>query len=168
MATTTKNRLPDCGLYRTTKPLPGHEERIPAGALVYFHNHSDKSGVPSVLAGDHNVMNRWHFHGPPIEVRGFSWAESLEATPPEGFYTLRRALNFDGGTWPKATIVQLGYTLQAEPILFIARQRGRLDENDLFFSNEGIMLKRDQLNILEQAVVFIEQQEGHVSNHADH
>ncbi len=35
---TTKNRLPDCGLYRTTRPLPGHEDSIPAGILVNFHN----------------------------------------------------------------------------------------------------------------------------------
>ena len=33
---TTKNRLPECGLYRTTRPLPGHEEKIKAGMLVYF------------------------------------------------------------------------------------------------------------------------------------
>jgi len=31
----TKSRLPDCGLYRTTKPLPDHEGEVPAGTLVY-------------------------------------------------------------------------------------------------------------------------------------
>ena len=89
---TPKNRLPDCGLDRATKALPGHEERVPAGSLVYFHNHSESGPLPSVLAPDHNVHNRWHFHGPPIEFRGLSWAESLEHVNPEGFYTLRKEL----------------------------------------------------------------------------
>src|SRR5437870_317567 len=82
-----------CGLYRTTKPLAGHEEQFPAGLLVYFHNHSE-SGLPQVLAPDHNVHNRWHFHGPPIEFRGLSWADSLVKVPLEGFYVLKRELSF--------------------------------------------------------------------------
>ena len=57
MAGSTKSMLPSCGLYRTTKPLSGHEEQVPAGLLVYFHNHSD-SGLPQVLSPDHNVHNR--------------------------------------------------------------------------------------------------------------
>ena len=28
--------LPDPGLYRTTEPMPGHEDGIPAGVLVYL------------------------------------------------------------------------------------------------------------------------------------
>jgi len=152
-----KNRMPDCGLYRTTKPLPGHEDRIPAGALVYFHNHSGDGPLPSVLPPDHNIHNRWHFHGPAIEsIRNPSWVESLEKVSPEGFYTLRRDLTFDGGKWPKGAIVQLGYTRNADPILFIARVRSSLDENDLFFSDRGVGIKRDQFSILEPAVVYEE------------
>jgi hypothetical protein len=152
---TPKNLLPECGLYRTTKALPGHEERIPAGTLVYFHNHSD-SGLPQVLAADHNVYNRWHFHGPGIEFRGLSWADSLTKVPEEGFFTLRRELPFDGGSWPKGTLVQLGYTKQGEAILFIARVRSRLAENDLFFSDKGVAVKSDQLSILERAQIYQE------------
>ena len=154
-----KPMLPDCGLYRTTKPLSGHEEKVPAGILVYFHNHSD-SGLPTVTTPDHNVHNRWHFHGPSIEFRGLAWASSLEKLPAEGFFTLRRELTFDGGKWPKGALVQLGYTREADPILFIARQRARLEENDLFFSSKGVAIKRDQLSILEQATIFVEQNEN--------
>jgi hypothetical protein len=57
-----KNLLPNCGLYRTTKALPEHETDFPVGSVVYFHNHSD-SGLPVVIAPDHNIMNEWHFHG---------------------------------------------------------------------------------------------------------
>ena len=48
----SKNVLPACGLYRTTKPLPDHEDEIGENTLVYFHNHSD-SGLPVVVAPDH-------------------------------------------------------------------------------------------------------------------
>ena len=52
-----KSLLPNCGLYRTTKPLPDNEAAVPADALVYFHNHSD-SGLPVIVAPDHNILKR--------------------------------------------------------------------------------------------------------------
>jgi len=155
MSGPTKTTLPSCGLYRTTKPLTGHEEQFPAGLLVYFHNHSD-SGLPQVLAPDHNVHNRWHFHGPGVEFRGLSWADSLVKVPLEGFYVLKRELAFDGGTWPKGALVQLGYTKSADPILFIGQVRTKLDENDLWFSDRGVGLARDQMSILDAVTVFQE------------
>jgi hypothetical protein len=150
-----KSILPACGLYRTTRPLPEHEEAVPAGVLVYFHNHSD-SGLPVVIAPDHNVLNRWHFHGTGIPFRGLSYADSLERIPEEGFYMLRKPLEFEGGSWPKATLVQLGYTRTGEPILFIAQQRSTLQENDLWFSDRGVGIKRPQLALLEKLEVFAE------------
>ncbi|UQA57921.1 hypothetical protein [Polyangium aurulentum] len=156
---TPKPMLPECGLYLTTQPLPGNEQKVPSGTIVYFHNHSD-SGLPQVLTPDHNIHNRWHFHGPAIEFRGLNWAGSLRKLTPEGFYTLRRELTFEGGSWPKGAIVQLGYTRDGEGILFIARVRSALDENDLFFSDRGLKIKRDQMNILEPAPVFVEPDDG--------
>jgi hypothetical protein len=150
-----KSILPSCGLYRTTKPLPEHETTVPAGSLVYFHNHSD-SGLPVVVAPDHNILNRWHFHGAGLPFRGLSWADSLVKLPAEGFYTLRKGLDFDGGSWPKSTLVQLGYTKSGDPILFIAQQRAALTENDLFFSERGVGISREQLAILEQLNIFVE------------
>jgi hypothetical protein len=151
-----KSILPQCGLYRTTKPLPDNEQAVPAGVLVYFHNHSD-SGLPVVITPDHNIMNRWHFHGAGIPFRGLSWADSLTKLPGEGFYMLRKQLDWDGGSWPKGTLVQLGYTRTADPILFIAQVRAQLDENDLFFSDKGVGVSRDQLAILELLQVMAEQ-----------
>ena len=149
------NNLPDCGLYRTTKALPGYEEQVPAGALVYFHNHSD-SGLPQVIPADHNIHNRWHFHGPGIAFRSPSWAESLQKMPAEGFYMLRRELSFEGGSWPKGTLVQLGYTRTADAILFIGQVRDNLEENDLFFSDRGVGITRDQLALLDALNVYQE------------
>lgn len=164
-----KSLLPECGLYRTTKPLPGNEEKVPAGILVYFHNHSD-SGLPVVLTPDHNVHNRWHFHGPAIEFRGLAWANTLQKVPEEGFFTLKKELAFEGGSWPRNALVQLGYTRNGDPILFMARVRSSLAENDLFFSDKGLKITRDQLSILDRANVFIEEADpnAHVSTHASH
>ncbi len=167
MATTTKNQARECGLYRATKSLPGHEDAVPAGTLVYFHNHSSNNGpLPSVIPPDHNIHNRWHFHAETAieNVRSPSWIDSLEKLPDQAFYTLRRELPFDGGSWPKGTLVQLGYTKAAEPILFIARVRPSLAENDLYFSDKGVGIKRDQLSILEPAVIYTEPGDG--SEHA--
>ena len=150
-----KSILPPCGLYRTTKALPEHEAEIPAGTLVYFHNHSD-SGLPVVIPPEHNVLNRWHFHGAGIPFRGLSWADSLVKLPAEGFYMLRKALSFDGGEWPKSALVQLGYTRNADPILFIGQVRSQLAENDLWFSDKGVGVTRDQLALLEPLQIYAE------------
>ena len=162
---TTKNQTRDCGLYRATKALPGHEDAVPSGTLVYFHNHSSNNGpLPSVIPPDHNIHNRWHFHGETAidNVRSPSWVESLEKVPDQGFYTLRKELTFDGGSRPKGAIVQLGYTRTADPILFIGRVRAALAENDLFFSDKGVGIKRDQLSLLEPAVIYTEPGDGSV------
>jgi hypothetical protein len=150
-----KSLLPDCGLFRTSKPLPEHEAEVPAGILVYFHNHSD-SGLPVVVVPEHNVHNRWHFHGAGIPFRGLSWADSLVKLPAEGFYMLRRALTYEGGEWPKSALVQLGYNRNGDPILFIAQARAQLAENDLFFGDNGIGIPREQLSILEPLQVSVE------------
>ena len=157
-----KNVLPPCGLYRTSKALPEHEDEIGEGLLVYFHNHSD-SGLPVVVAPDHNILNRWHFHGAGSPFRSLAWADGLLRLPAEGFYWLRKALDFDGGSWPKGTLVQLGYTRTAEPILFIAQLRATLDENDLFFSDRGVGISSEQLAWLEPLNVYVEPSEpgGH-------
>jgi hypothetical protein len=150
-----KTLLPSCGLYRTTKALPEHEEAFPPGMLVYFHNHSD-SGLPVVLAPEHNVMNQWHFHGSGTQFRGLSWADSLVKVPEQGYYMLRKQLDFDGGSWPKGALVQLGYTKTGEPILFIAQARASRQENDLWFSDRGVPLARERLSLLEQLSVYAE------------
>ena len=162
MAGSGKGSLPSCGLYVTTKPLPGHEAQFPAGLLVYFHNHDDQSdgGLPQVLSPDHNIHNRWHFHGPGIEFRALSWVETLVKMPAEGFYVLRRELSFDGGSWPMGTLLQLGYTRNGDAILFIAQVRSKLEENDLWFSDRGVPIARDQLSFLDPVTVFQESSPG--------
>jgi hypothetical protein len=152
-----KSLLPNCGLYRTTKPLPEHESEFPAGSVVYFHNHSD-SGLPVVIAPDHNIMNEWHFHGAGTPFRGLSWADSLVKMLEQGFYSLRKQLDFEGGSWPKGALVQLGYNKSGDAILFIAQKRAQRSENSLFFSERGVPLARERLSILEPLNVYTEPQ----------
>lgn len=155
-----KISLPDCGLHRTTQALPGHEDEVPAGTLVYFHNHSDP-GLPQVVLPDACVHNRWHFTGPGLVFRSLAWASSLRRLPPQGFYFLDEDLAFDGGSWPRHTLVQLGYTRLADPILFIAQQRAATDDNVLFFSDRGVRIDPEVLEILRPLTVFREQGDEH-------
>lgn len=147
--------LPPCGLFRTTKALAGGERDCPAGLLVYFHNHGE-GGFPHVIPPDHNVHNRWHFHGPGLPVRARAWVDTLVRLPSQGFCMLRKDLDFDGGSWPKGSLVQLGYSRAAEPILFIAQQRASLAENDLFFSDMGVKVAPARLEDLAPLTVFVE------------
>jgi hypothetical protein len=155
-----KFSLPDCGIFRTTQALPGHEEEVPAGALVYFHNHSD-SGLPQVILPDHCLHNRWHFRGPGVVFRSLAWVASLHPLPAQGFYFLKEDLVFDGGSWPRHTLVQLGYSRRAEPILFIAQERASLQENDLFFSDKGVRIDPEVLDILVPLVLYREAPDDH-------
>jgi hypothetical protein len=152
--------LPDCGLFRTTRPLPGHEVEVPASLLVYFHNHSE-SGLPEVLPPARQRHNRWSFPGPGVEVRQLIWVTTLERLPPQGFYALRQELTFDGGSWPAFTLVQLGYTRQAGPVLFLAQERAQLAENDLFFAEHGVPITPGDLALLEPLTVYREGRPSH-------
>lgn len=108
--------LPACGLYRTTRPL----ESVPAGALVYFHNHGEPGPGVYLPSGWAQNRARWHARGQTVQDP--EWARSLHALPAEGLYRVRerffccerRCRAFE----PEA-LVQLGYDAQATPILFV-------------------------------------------------
>jgi hypothetical protein len=150
-------KLPSCGLYRVTRPLPGREDDVPVGALVNFHNHSEQN-MPVVLLPAHNVFNRWQWEATPIHIRQLSWIETLQSLPPEGFYALRGEVEFNEGKsrWPKGALVQLGYDRGAQPIVFIAQQRHHLAENSLWFAEQGVKLGTEGLSLLQPLVVYEE------------
>src|SRR5262245_58967124 len=106
--------LPDPGLYRTTQPMPGHEEEFPAGVLVYLGQSQNGAGKFVVRPAD-NRRNRWFWRDPTTPLRSASWASTLKALPSEGFYTLPETLEFEGGgRWLKNAIIQLGYNSSGE------------------------------------------------------
>ncbi len=110
--------LPPCGLYRTGRPLKSNPEEVPANRLVMFHNHSNR-GIPFVQLPTHNENNTWYFseYGPGIEDDD-EFIEALEPLREQGFYFLREDLHTHDRILPKYTIVQLGYTMEGDPIIF--------------------------------------------------
>lgn len=119
--------LPKCGLYATGEPLEGKEAAVPAGALVYFHNHSSQ-GPPLVLLPEVNKHNRWQF-----AERGYlvdspnagTFVAALAAVPAEGFYVAQRAIQLpEDEVLAPGTLVQIGYNRRAQPILFPAEFHG--------------------------------------------
>ncbi|HEY3358485.1 MAG TPA: hypothetical protein VGQ83_34880 [Polyangia bacterium] len=110
------SHLPDCGLYRTRAALG---EQIPAGRLVYFHNHGDPG--PGVYLPEAWALNRARFGERGVTIQP-EWAASLEPLPAEGFYRVlepfhccaKRCRLFEA-----ELLVQLGYDGEARPILFV-------------------------------------------------
>jgi hypothetical protein len=141
--------LPDPGLYRTTQPLPGHEQEFPAGVLIYL-GQSQNGGSKFVVRPAQNRNNRWYWGEPTTPLRSPSWAKTLRRLPSEGFYTLPRTLELEGGgRWLEHAIVQLGYNAEGRGIVFIAERRDEEDANALFFSDQGLSVDD---TVLEQLV----------------
>ncbi|HVJ16059.1 MAG TPA: hypothetical protein VM686_11540 [Polyangiaceae bacterium] len=132
--------LPDIGLYRTTQALPGHEEAIPAGSLVYVGQLAN-GGTKFVVRPGNNRRNRWFWGEPTTPLRSPSWAKTLKKLPSEGFYVLPETLEFSGGArWIKGAIVELGYNGEGKGILFVGEWREDGTENALYFSDRGMLI----------------------------
>ena len=157
-------KIPDPGLYRSVTAYPGHEEAIPAGVLVYVGKPSD-GGLPFVVRPGANRKNRWFWGDPTVPLRAASWAESLIKLPPEGFYTLPEAIEFEGGgRWLQHAIVQLGYNEEGKGILFVGEQRDAEERNVLVFSERGRMIDDKLLNKLQWAPILPVREEASESN----
>jgi hypothetical protein len=109
--------LPPCGLYRTTAPVAG----IPAGRLVYFHNHGDPGpGLYLPEGWSHNRMQVSKqgrtLQQPEDDVR------LLEPLPPEGFYRVTEAFHCcekKCRLFEPEMLLQLGYNAAGEAIAFV-------------------------------------------------
>jgi hypothetical protein len=133
--------LPPCGLYRTTRAL----DHVPAGRLVFFHNHGDPG--PGIYLPSGWALNqaRWHEHGHTIPSP--EWAASLAALPAEGLYRVR-----DGFTccakqcrrYEPEFLVQLGYNAEAEPLLFLPEWT----DGGLAIPELGVRIDADRLACL--------------------
>ena len=127
--------LPPCGIYRTTIALPGREEDVPAGRLVYFHNHSEQ-GPPIVLLPRSNTWNRWTFNERGLLVEGEAAAlfiATLTSLPEEGLYIVQRPIGSGESVLRPRTLVQVGYNPSGHVILFSAEPR----DNGLSFPERG-------------------------------
>jgi hypothetical protein len=132
--------LPPCGLYRTTTEVG----EIPAGRLVYFHNHGDPG--PGLYLPETWAHNRARFaasgHTMPEPVARN--AASLEPLPVEGFYRVVRAFFCCAKKcreFEENLFVQLGYNGSGEAILFVPE----LNPNGMALPVNGSLVDRAQL-----------------------
>ncbi|MFO0748210.1 MAG: hypothetical protein U1F43_21500 [Myxococcota bacterium] len=124
------------GLYRTTTPLPGLEDDIPAGVLVYVGERPDRTRF--VVRPGSNRRNRWFWGEPVRTLPASGWMWTLKRLPSEGFYTLPETIELgQGGRWLKNAIVQLGYNEAGRGLIFIAEERDGETRNVLEFSSYG-------------------------------
>ena len=108
--------LPPCGLYATRAAIG----TVPAGRLVYFHNHGNPGPglyLPASWTGNRARFEaRGHLLGKPEDV------ELLEPLLAEGLYRVtaaffcceQRCRRFEADS-----LVQLGYDASARAILFV-------------------------------------------------
>lgn len=143
----SEKEFPPCGLYQTGAMLKSDPKGIPKGSLVMFHNHSNR-GIPMLQTPDENVDNNWSFHqyGPGVEDDQ-NFLDELKPLREQGFYYLKENLETPDATYDAFTLVQLGYNLDANPILFVAEKTEI--GNALSFPETGYLFEDlDILNIL--------------------
>jgi hypothetical protein len=109
------SELPPCGLYRTIKAIG----EIPAGRLVYFHNHGDPG--PGVYYPETWTGNRATFSPRGTTLPDHWDRAAMQALPAEGFYRVAKAFH----CCPKQCVhftpemfVQLGYNGAGKALLF--------------------------------------------------
>ncbi len=134
--------LPPCGIYRTTTPLEGH---VPAGRLVFFHNHGDPG--PGVYLPSGWTLNRARWHDSGHTIPSPEWASTLVALPAEGLYRVRESFVCCAKrcrTYEPDLLVQLGYNGDAEPLLFLPEWT----ESGLAIPEMGVPIDVERLGCL--------------------
>jgi hypothetical protein len=141
---------PPCGLYRTTRAL----DALPAGRLVYFHNHGDPGAGVYLPQSWSSNRARWQEKG--FTVPGPEWSQTLQPLAPEGLYRVterfycceKRCRAFEQGQ-----LVQLGYNGDADALLFVPEWAA----GGLGFPERGNKIEQDVTKKLEPLGVA----EGH-------
>jgi hypothetical protein len=137
----SKDDIP-CGIYRTTRAI---EPSIPAGALVFYHNHGDPG--PGVYMPKSWTNNRARFHEQGTTVPDEAYAQTLQALPKEGYYRVKEPFYCCENhcrLFEENLLVQLGYNGQAQAIVFTPE----LVEGALAVPSEGQLVDDDQLSKL--------------------
>lgn len=130
--------LPPCGLYRTTAPIGS----IPAGRLVYFHNHGDPG--PGLYLPASWKNNRMQAQPQGTLLPRPEDAENLLALPAEGFYCVVSAFHCcekQCRRFDPEMLVQLGYDGSGEALLFLPE----LVDGNLALPTQGSRVDLDKL-----------------------
>jgi hypothetical protein len=110
----------DEGLYVTTQPLPGAEQVVGAGQLVWLATPAPGRQVLRLPA--RQERNRWTFHERGYVIRSHDYMKTLKHRPMEGFYinTMPFPVTAEWAI-PEGCLVALSYSQRGEPILYVAR-----------------------------------------------
>jgi hypothetical protein len=138
-----------CGLYRTHEAIG---EAVPAGALVYYHNHGEPG--PGVYRPREWRHNRAVFEEHGTVVPDERWAEGLVALLPEGLYRVAEPFSCcekECQRFEADALVQLGYDGQARPILFVPE----LVDGALVFPERGTRVEEWKLGKLHALKVRV-------------
>ncbi len=114
--------LPRCGLYRTTVEVDG----VPAGRLVYFHNHGDPG--PGIYLPESWQHNRARFQKRGTPLSDVSSADQLEPLAPEGLYRVQSEFTCcerNCRSYEVGLLTQLGYNGDGQAILFVPEWTAR-------------------------------------------
>ncbi len=106
-----------CGLYRTTKP---YKDLVPAGRLVYYHNHGDPG--PGLYPVERWNNNKAVFKEKGIPIHEERYATTLKPLKPEGFYRVTKEFHCCEKRcrrFKRDMLVQLGYNGEGAPIVFV-------------------------------------------------
>lgn len=155
------SKLPACGLYRTVAAIAD----VPAGRLVYFHNHGDPG--PGVYIPERWLGNRAEFAARGTTLPPGFDVGALQPLPAEGFYRVtaafhccaKRCTQFE----PDA-FVQLGYNGAGRPLVFTPEltgaaiaipERGTPVDDDVLVHLKPLKLpeRRDELALPRGLVV---------------
>jgi len=143
---TQAQALPPCGIYKTTDEVAG----VPAGRLVFFHNHGDPG--PGVYLPEGWDTNRAQFseRGSTLEVQG--QAAALAPLKAEGLYRVRETFHCCDQhcrSFAPGLLVQLGYDGGATPILFVPEWT----KGGLSFPEMGQKVDEGRLALLDPLTV---------------
>jgi hypothetical protein len=146
-------QLPPCGLYRTRGAIGA----IPAGRLVFFHNHGDPGPGLYLPSG-------WKRNRVELQPRGQTLEDpellrQLEPLPPEGLYRViepffcceRKCREFEA-----EMLVELGYNGDGHPIVFLPE----LVDGMLAIPTNGTSIDHTALALLKQLRVATSAPEG--------
>ncbi len=138
--------LPPCGIYRTTEPIAG----LPAGKMVYFHNHGDPG--PGVYLPVGWSVNRAEFEEAGYTIEDPALIPTLHPLRAEGLYRVVSEFaccSKNCVVYGVDRMVQLGYDGDANPILFLPTWT----MNGLDFPDVGHLADESQLQRLVELVV---------------
>ena len=133
--------LPACGLYLTRSPIGA----VPAGRLVYFHNHGDPG--PGVYLPTRWVGNEARFGQPGVVLGEVDANAALEPLAPEGLYRVVTAFDCCANhcrTFEVDSLVQLGYDGAGNAILLEPNQL----DGRVAFPDRGSRIDRDRIAML--------------------